>query len=327
VYSGVAEVFDADTLKAVMKVNLRDIDVLIGDAQFSPDGQRIVTTSGKLTTSDNNAEIWDLKSGKEIATLRGHSATIESAYFSPDGSRIVTASKDKTARVWDAVTGAQIAMLTGHTDSVTAAFFSPDGARVFTHSFDNTTRIWDPKFGTQISLLRGTMFGGIFPNSSHPEITSDGSRIVTVSDKVATIWETTSGKELAVLRGHTEDVVFAAFSTDGLRVVSGSNDKTARIWDAETGKQIAVLRGHDHSVAKAVFSPNGSQILTASDDHSVRIWNVGFATMPTEDLVTQVCTLLLGGLTELRADEMALAGYISERPIDVCPGQQKSTIN
>jgi WD40 repeat protein len=324
VYSGVAEVFDADTGKTVMKANLLDRGVRIRDAQFSPDGQRIVTTSGKydsLQPTDNNAEIWDTKNGKEIAVLRGHSATITSAYFSPDGSHIVTASEDKTARLWDVVTGAETAVLGGHTEWVYAAFFAPDGARVVTESGDKTTRIWDIKTGTQISLLRGTIYDWLHPASSHPELTSDGSRIVTVSDDVAIIWDTANGKELAVLRGHNGQVGSAAFSPDGLCVVTGSNDETARIWDSVSGRQIAVLRGHDASVERAIFSPNGSQILTTAHDHTARIWDVRFASTSTEHLVTRVCTKLLGGLTELKEDEMLLAGYVGESRIDVCAGR------
>jgi WD40 repeat protein len=152
-------------------------------------------------------------------------------------------------------------------------------------------------------------------------LASDGSRILTVSDNVATVWDVASGKELAVLRGHTGQVVFASFSRDGSRVVSGSNDHTARIWDAQTGQQIAVLRGHDQAVARVVFSADGSHILTSSDDHSARVWDVRFATTSATDLVRRVCSSLLGGLTELSAGEMALAGYGGEHPIDVCSGQ------
>jgi WD40 repeat protein len=57
---------------------------------------------------------------------------------------------------------------------------------------------------------------------------------------------------------------FAAFSPDGVRIVTASEDKTARIWDAATGKEVAVLRGHEGAVLSAAFSPDGSQILTTS---------------------------------------------------------------
>jgi WD40 repeat protein len=63
-------------------------------AQFSPDGQRIVTADNKT------ARVWESQSGKLVATLQGHEDLVTSAQFSPEGQRIVTASEDKTARVW-----------------------------------------------------------------------------------------------------------------------------------------------------------------------------------------------------------------------------------
>jgi WD40 repeat protein len=57
--------------------------------------------------------------------------------------------------------------------------------------------------------------------------------VVTASlDKTARIWDTASGKELAVLRGHQGMVLSAAFSPDGTRIVTASWDGTARVWDS-----------------------------------------------------------------------------------------------
>jgi WD40 repeat protein len=50
-------------------------------------------------------------------------------------------------------------------------------------------------------------------------------------DKTARIWDAASAKEIAVLRGYDGAVFSAAFSPDGLRIVTASQDKTARIWD------------------------------------------------------------------------------------------------
>ncbi|HEY5048551.1 MAG TPA: TIR domain-containing protein, partial [Rhizomicrobium sp.] len=78
---------------------------------------------------------------------------------------------------------------------------------------------------------------------------------------------------LAVLRGHNHQVLSAAFSPDGSRIVTASRDKTARIWDAGTGRQIAILRGHKGPVMSAAFSPDGKRVVTASDDRTTRIWD------------------------------------------------------
>ena len=64
----------------------------------------------------------------------------------------------------------------------------------------------------------------------------DGRRVITGSrDTTARLWDAETGREIAVLQGHTMPVTSAAFSPDGRWVVTGSDDWTARLWDAETG--------------------------------------------------------------------------------------------
>src|SRR5206468_4200771 len=68
---------------------------LVNGGQFSPDGQRVVTSS-----LDGYARLWDSRSGQLMGELK-HDAPVHSAGFSPDGGFVVTASKDGTARIWD----------------------------------------------------------------------------------------------------------------------------------------------------------------------------------------------------------------------------------
>ena len=56
-------------------------------AQFSPDGQRVVTAS-----EDKTARVWDAATGKAIGEPMRHEDAVCSAQFSPDGQRVVTAS-------------------------------------------------------------------------------------------------------------------------------------------------------------------------------------------------------------------------------------------
>ena len=75
----------------------------VNSAQFSPDGQRVVTAS-----EDKTAQLWDATSGKPIGEPMKHEGDVNSAQFSPDGQRIVTTSEDNTARLWDATSGKPI---------------------------------------------------------------------------------------------------------------------------------------------------------------------------------------------------------------------------
>jgi WD40 repeat protein len=85
--------------------------------------------------------VWDVATGRELMTLRGHASFIESVVFSPDGQYILSASDDGTARLWDGTTG-QETMTLGHTGKLTNAMFSPDGRYILTASVDGTARVY-----------------------------------------------------------------------------------------------------------------------------------------------------------------------------------------
>jgi WD40 repeat protein len=83
-----------------------------------------------------------------------------------------------------------------------------------------------------------------------------------------------------VLTGHTDWVFSAAFSPDGLKVVSGggnsydsSGDKSVRIWSAMTGECEHTMKGHTKTVYSVAFSQEGRQIVSASSDKTVRVWD------------------------------------------------------
>ena len=104
---------------------------VVNNAQFSPDGNYIVTASW-----DNTAKLW--KREEELhrelhRTLSGHQKVVNNAQFSSDGKYIVTASRDKTAKVWRS-SGELLATLSGYKDVVYNAQFSPDGQYIVTAS-------------------------------------------------------------------------------------------------------------------------------------------------------------------------------------------------
>src|SRR5262249_8322902 len=127
-----------------------------------------------------------------------------------------------------------------------------------------------------------------------------------------------NNQDASTLRGHEGPVRFAAFSSDGKRIVTAALDQTARIWDAVSGKEIAVLRGHESPVTSAAFSPDGSRLVTASRDQTARIWDTALQALSVKELLIEAC-VRLAGLTKLTREEMRLAGYPDSVPeIDVC---------
>lgn len=91
-----------------------------------------------------------------------------------------------------------------------------------------------------------------------------------------------ASRALIVLRGHNDQVLSAAYSADGARIVTASRDRTARTWNAATGREIKVFRGHKDAVLSGAFSPDGRRIATASEDNTARIWDADSAVQLAE---------------------------------------------
>ena len=68
------------------------------------DDSRVVT--GSL---DKTARVWDVRTGREIAPLKGHQAAVTAVAVTPDRTAIITGSRDGTVRIWDAETYKELA--------------------------------------------------------------------------------------------------------------------------------------------------------------------------------------------------------------------------
>ncbi|WP_404380796.1 winged helix-turn-helix domain-containing protein [Knoellia locipacati] len=91
--------------------------------------------------SDSTGRVWDVDSGRELRSLRGHNGAVLGVAVSPDRGTIATGSADGTAKLWDARTGLELLTLVGHTKTVYAVRFSPDGRFLATASIDGTVAL------------------------------------------------------------------------------------------------------------------------------------------------------------------------------------------
>jgi WD40 repeat protein len=73
---------------------------------FAPDGRLLASAGGTRrfpTPGEGPKRIsfWDVASGAEVGSLRGHEANVNALSFAPDGSRLVTGLDNTTALVWE----------------------------------------------------------------------------------------------------------------------------------------------------------------------------------------------------------------------------------
>jgi len=56
---------------------------------------------------DRTIRLWDVVSGKNTATLRGHANDVCSVAFSRDGKTLASGSQDGTIKLWDVAAKAE----------------------------------------------------------------------------------------------------------------------------------------------------------------------------------------------------------------------------
>jgi len=231
---------------------------------FSPDGHTLVTGSKDGTLSQ-----WDLATGREIRTLRGH-ATADSVAVSPDGRTVICASDDHTIKLWDLASDTMIRTLTGHTGDANSVACSPDGRRVLSGSADKTLKLWDLATGEVIRTLTGHT-----ADVCSVAISPDGSTGISGSkDGTIKVWNLDTGNEIRTIASGQIQVLTVAFFPDGRTAVSGGIDGNLSRWNLSTGKNL-IAGGLAHSgwIVSVAVSPDGHTVLSRGTDNAVKIWN------------------------------------------------------
>ncbi|HMX26892.1 MAG TPA: protein kinase, partial [Blastocatellia bacterium] len=246
----------------------------VTSANFSDDGRKLISTG-----RDHTAKTWDVASLLVADTLEGHTDHILSVAFSPDSRRLATAGRDRRIKLWEAETGKLLHTLTGHGHDIFNLAFSPDGNRLASASEDLTVRIWDVNKGEQLAevndFTRRPRAVAFSPDGRLLAVGCDyRDKFRPVDERLIRILDAATYRELAVFKGHTDDVVSLDFSPDGKTLASASWDNTIKLWEVATTRELATLRGHSDRVWSVRFSPDGKRLASGSTDRSVKLWDV-----------------------------------------------------
>jgi WD40 repeat protein/serine/threonine protein kinase len=105
-------------------------------------------------------------------------------------------------------------------------------------------------------------------------ISADGSMILvaTMLNRLELI-ETSSGRRLQVLSGHTKPITSARFSRSQAKVITGSQDGTIILWDLRSGAPLFIFRGHRKPIVDAALSPDETRLVSSSFNSRTRVWD------------------------------------------------------
>jgi dipeptidyl aminopeptidase/acylaminoacyl peptidase len=198
---------------------------------FSPDS-KLVAAAG----ADRAIRIWEVESGKLIATIEDHADWILDLAFSPDNKRLASASRDKTSKVFDVVKKESLVTFPAHAEAVYTVAFTPDGKFVTTGGADNQIRVWNPDEEAKQTAAMGGFGGAVFRLAYHP----DGKHLVaTGADKIVRVFA--NNAQVRAFPPHNDWVYSLAVSPDGKTVAAGSWDGEVRLNNFADGAAIKTI--------------------------------------------------------------------------------------
>jgi Tol biopolymer transport system component len=208
---------------------------------FSPDGKTLAVGRGALRDAAGVVDVWQLDTGTLRDSYRGHAGGITALAFSPDGKVLATGSLDRTVVLWDMATGRQRTRVLMIPSFVAwAVAFSPNGKTLaiatgpddFRLRQPGDVKLWDVATETVRTTLRGHSRA-----ATSIVFSPDGQSLISGSaDTTVRFWDTSSGREYGMLKGHQAapgfEALAVALSPDGKWLATASFDRTVKLWKA-----------------------------------------------------------------------------------------------
>ena len=184
--------------------------------------------------------VWELATGKERLTFRGHSSLIYAVALSADSKWGASGCHNKEVRVWDAATGKERFLFKGTDDTISALAFHPDAGRSSPPTPGFHRAGVGPGKRREKPALKGAATEGVVALA----VVSEGKRLVAVSSSgLIEVWDLENARKTDSWKIHQDWVKTAAVSADGKTVVAFGRDKpnsrefSTRVFDLTTGKR------------------------------------------------------------------------------------------
>ncbi|MEU8932490.1 caspase family protein [Streptomyces sp. NPDC048409] len=226
--------------------------------------------AGPEAGDGNRVAVWEVRTGRKVTALSGHTAAIRACDWNASGTLLATCGDDGTIRVWDTRTWKNTATLRGHKGAVTLVLFGPDGTTVISGGMDDTVRLWIPR--TPVATLTG-----------HPDGISslgfgDYGKILYCTDDFGTVRLWNLDTRLSTATVTTESLVNdTTVTSDGTLVLAQTG--TLRLLDMSTGhgRMLPVpflpwSPEHSFDVNAVAVAPDDRIIAGGCDDDRIRLW-------------------------------------------------------
>ena len=291
---------------------------MIQKAVFSSDSSMVAVlhsmienqnvTSPVSLLAGSKVTIWDVKTGRELRTLKPAEMPVEAA-FTPDSKLITIVGTSGHIALWDVQSGSKlrdftVAPVVGVVPSIKPIRpgqmpVMPDMSQITSMM---TSALGTMSAGTMGQSVTSAKFSGdgrilatggvesksnidfnAMINAAMNQRPKKGAKTPDYADimkdmKVEAVgqvqfWDVASGQQLGAIKGHGRGVNQVAFSRDGKMIASASTDNTIKLWDVGTRRELRTLNAHTAAIESIDFSPDGRLLASASDDGGTILWD------------------------------------------------------
>ncbi len=234
--------------------------------RFSRDGSLLLVAGGRHAAV-GSATLFDVKTGRRLATFGDELDIVLAADVSPDLSLVALGGPKKIVRVYHVADGSLAYKINKHTDWITALGFSPDGRQLATADRNGGARLWQAAQGHERSDLKGHQG----PITSLDWRTDSAMLATSSEDGTVRLWNP-AGKQIQSVSAHKKGVLSVRFAKNGNWVTTG-RDRKVKTWQSD-GKAIATLSERPNMTLMADFTHDNSKVIASDYTGKVQILDV-----------------------------------------------------
>jgi WD40 repeat protein/serine/threonine protein kinase/tetratricopeptide (TPR) repeat protein len=304
---------------------------------FSADGTRLATAG-----DDTTVRVWDVGTGREKLLFRGHTHQVLAVAFSTDGTRVASAGKDQSVMLWDLLYHPELGTVDALNHPLEAIAFSADGRSLVAVSRERRMDTVDVESHTLVRHCPVALTMEWMTPAEPACLDAEGRWLAGIHGtdrRLAALWDTATGRQRALFRGHTLPLQHVVISTDGRRVATGARPAgrqgEVKVWDTATGKPLLELTEEGLDPARLALSPDGRRLAltqlvkvpTGKDPREslLRLFDVdtGQKLAPASRYPDRLCGLAFNS----EGTRLAAAGLYTRLVVvrDLATGEEKSS--
>jgi WD40 repeat protein len=255
---GTAVVWDLDTRSARFTLQHSTSGRPLQRVRASLDGRQIATAG-----SDELVCVWDTLSGRQVATLKGHTGRVLDVAWAADRRRLASCDDQGNLIVWDVPTSTMKAAYTIASDPILLSLdMTNDGSRVAVGSRGGRLYIYEVETGDR------RVVGGLAGDPKCLRFAPGDRRLAVSEGKFLVVRDGRSGAKISTLERHRGAIGGLRWSDDGQRLFSAGDQGEVFEWEVDSGAVLRRAKVLQFVNDVAVFGPLGEEGLALAKPSS-----------------------------------------------------------